>query len=285
MQTTKTANRILVLGSTGKTGSRVYQALSAMGLPVRAGSRQAPLPFDWDNQATWAPVLEHIDAVYISYQPDIAIPAAFAAITEFTRLAVENGIRKLVLLSGRGEPEAQACEEIIINAGVDWTIIRASWFAHNFSEGFLRDAINAGHIALPVGPVREPFIDIDDIAEIAVSALSTERHNGQLYEVTGPRLLTFQEAIDEIGKATGRRILFEAVTIDEYADMLKGYQVPADYISMLAYLFTVVLDGRNEHVTDGVEKALGRKATDFSVFIQKAMAAQLWESTVTSSLS
>lgn len=278
MQATKTANRILVLGSTGKTGGRIYQTLSQLGLPVRAGSRQAPLPFDWDNPSTWAPVLEHIDAVYISYQPDIAIPAALTAITEFTRLAVQNGIRKFVLLSGRGEPEAQECEKVVIDAGVDWTIIRASWFAQNFSEGFLVDSINAGHVALPVAPIGEPFIDIDDIAEIAISALTTKQHNGQLYDVTGPRLLTFQEAIDEIAKATGRRILFEAVTIDEYADMLKEYQVPADYISMLTYLFSVVLDGRNEQVTDGVEKALGRKATEFSDYIQKALAKGVWQS-------
>ncbi|WP_276484545.1 hypothetical protein [Paraflavitalea pollutisoli] len=279
MQATTTANRILVLGSTGKTGGRIYQTLSNLGLPVRAGSRKAPLPFDWDNTATWAPVLQHIDAVYISYQPDIAIPAALIAITEFTRLAVQNGVRKLVLLSGRGEPEAQECEKVIINSGVDWTIIRASWFAQNFSEGFLLDSIQAGHVALPVGSIREPFIDIDDIAEIAVQALTTEHHNDQLYDVTGPRLLSFQEVIEEIGMANGKRILFESVTIDEYADMLREYQVPVDYISMLTYLFTVVLDGRNEHITDGVEKALCRKATDFSVYLQKAIAQGVWQDT------
>jgi uncharacterized protein YbjT (DUF2867 family) len=276
MSTQQNANRILVLGSTGKTGSRVMQQLTRQGLSVKPGSRSAAIPFDWENKATWAPVLAHVDAVYISYQPDLAVPEALAAISSFTQLAVKNGVRKLVLLSGRGEPEARACEEVVINAGVDWTIIRASWFCQNFSEGYLADPIAAGHVALPVPPTGEPFIDIDDIAEIAVAALTNGKHNGQLYEVTGPRLLSFEEAVAEIARTTGKRIQYQTISMDEYANMLREYQVPKEYISLLTYLFTKILDGRNEHVSDGVERALGRKATDFSDYIKKAMAGGVW---------
>jgi uncharacterized protein YbjT (DUF2867 family) len=276
MKTKNSTNRILVLGSTGKTGSRVFNTLHAQGLPVRPGSRSAALPFDWDNQATWAPVLEHVDAVYVSYQPDLCVPEALAAITSFTQLAVKNGVRKLVLLSGRGEPEAQAAEQVIINAGVDWTIIRASWFCQNFSEGYLVEPIQAGHVALPVPPIGEPFIDVDDIAEIAVAALTTEAHNGKLYEVTGPRLISFEEGIAEIARATGKSIQYQHISMDEYTGMLAEYEVPKELISLLTYLFTEVLDGRNAHVTDGVERALGRKATDFSEYIRKAIAAGVW---------
>ncbi|MDF2190092.1 hypothetical protein [Paraflavitalea sp. CAU 1676] len=276
MKTINAANRILVLGSTGKTGSRVYQKLQQQGVTVRPGSRNAPLPFDWDNAQTWAPVLEHIDAVYISYQPDLAVPSSIHSITEFTQLAVKHGVRNLVLLSGRGEPEAQACEEVIIHSGVDWTIIRASWFCQNFSEGYLIDPIRQGHVALPVPTVGEPFVDVDDIAEIAVAAFTQDGHHQQIYEVTGPRLLTFQQAITEISIATGKRIVYEGVTMDDYAGMLTEYGVPGEYISLLSYLFTEVLDGRNAHITDGVERALGRKATDFSTYVEKAVAAGVW---------
>ena len=276
MKTKNTANRILVLGSTGKTGSRVFNTLHAQGWPVRPGSRSAALPFDWDNQSTWAPVLEHVDAVYVSYQPDLCVPEALEAIIAFTRLAVKNGVKKLVLLSGRGEPEALAAEQVIINAGVDWTIIRASWFCQNFSEGYLVEPIQAGHVALPVPSVGEPFIDVDDIAEIAVAALTSEDHNGKLYEVTGPRMLTFEEAIAEIARATGKPVQYQHISMDEYAGMLAEYAVPKEYVSLLTYLFTEILDGRNAHVTDGVEKALGRKATDFSEYIRKAIAAGVW---------
>ncbi|WP_315821906.1 hypothetical protein [Paraflavitalea speifideaquila] len=198
MSTQHNANRILVLGSTGKTGNRVMNHLTSKGLTPKPGSRSAAVPFDWENKATWAPVLAHVDAVYISYQPDLCVPEALEAITSFTQLAVKHGVKKLVLLSGRGEPEAQACEQAVINAGVDWTIVRASWFCQNFSEGYLAEPIVAGHVALPVPLIGEPFIDVDDIAEIAAAALTDDKHNGQLYEVTGPRLLSLKKVLPKL---------------------------------------------------------------------------------------
>lgn len=276
MTTKNTTNRILVLGSTGKTGSRVFKQLTARGWNVRPGSRSAAIPFDWDDQSTWEPILQDIDTAYITYQPDLAVPAAVPAIDKFTKLAVQHGIKKLVLLSGRGEPEAQACEQIVMKSGVNWTIIRASWFAQNFSEGYLVEPIAAGHVALPVPNIGEPFIDIDDIAEIAVEALTNDKHNNQLYEVTGPRLFTFEEGIREIAQATGKTVQYQRIPMDDYAAMLAEYNVPKDYISVITYLFSEVLDGRSAHVTDGVERALGRKATDFSEFIKKSMAAGVW---------
>lgn len=276
MTTSNTTNRILVLGSTGKTGSRVFQQLTAKGLNVRHGSRSAAIPFDWENESTWKSVLQDIDTVYISYQPDLAVPAAVPAIDKFSKLAVESGIKKLVLLSGRGEPEAQVCEQLVINAGVDYIIIRASWFCQNFSEGYLVESIVAGHVALPVPPIGEPFIDIDDIAEIAVEAITNDKHNGQIYEVTGPQLLTFEEAISEIARATGKSILYQHIPMDEYTAMLKEFNIPQDYIWLLNYLFNEILDGRNAHVNDGVQRALGRPATDFATFIKKSIAAGVW---------
>src|SRR5215216_793245 len=111
---------ILVLGATGKTGRRIVERLQARGLPVRVGSRSAQPPFDWEDAATWSPALEGIDAVYVSYYPDLAAAASSA------------GVSHLVLLSGRGEEEAQASEKVVQDAGLDWTILRASWFAQNF---------------------------------------------------------------------------------------------------------------------------------------------------------
>lgn len=276
MSNAKSKKEILVIGSTGKTGSRVFQRLTERNWPVRAGSRSADPAFDWYNDTTWAAALENIYAVYITFQPDLAVPGSADIISRFTKLAANSGVKKLVLLSGRGEPEAQECEQIVINAGLDWTIIRASWFAQNFSESFALESILAEYVELPAGNIGEPFIDVDDIADIAVAALTEEGHDGELYEVTGPRLLTFQQAVKEIGDATGRPIIYKQVTMEEYSSMLAEYQVPGEYISLLSYLFTEVLDGRNASVCNGVERALGRKATDFSEFIRKAMAAEVW---------
>lgn len=266
----------LVLGGTGKTGRRVAQGLQDRGLEVRIGSRSAAPGFDWDDPRGWPAVLDGVEGVYISYYPDLAVPGAPAAIERLTDIAVRGGVRRLVLLSGRGEPEAERCEDIVRHSGVDWTVVRASWFCQNFSESYLLDAIRSGVVALPVGAVGEPFVDADDIAEVAVAALSEDGHAGQLYEVTGPRLWTFAEAVAEIGGATGRPIDFVQVPMADYAAALREARLPAELVTLIAYLFTEVLDGRNAAVADGVQRALGRPARDFADFVRETAASGVW---------
>lgn len=266
----------LVLGGTGKTGRRVAQGLQARGLGVRIGSRAAVPGFDWDDARTWPAALEGVDAVYIAYHPDLAAPGAPAAIQAFTDLAVRSGVTRLVLLSGRGEPEAQRCEDIVRRSGVDWTLIRASWFCQNFSEGYLLDPILSGVVALPVGAVGEPFVDAADIAGIAVAALAEDGHAGQLYEVTGPRLWTFADAITEIARATGRRIDFVEVPMEDYIAALQQEPLPPGFADLIRYLFTEVLDGRNASVADGVQRALGRPARGFSDYVRETAASGVW---------
>ncbi|HUP13331.1 MAG TPA: hypothetical protein VM187_13990 [Niastella sp.] len=276
VKTKLTNKQILVIGATGKTGRRVLQRLNERNVPAVGVSYSSTPSFDWNNRATWDAVLNNIAAVYISYYPDLAIPGAVDAIAQFSNLAIKKGVQKLVLLSGRGEAEAQQCEEVVMDAGVDWTIVRASWFCQNFSEGNFLEPILAGHVALPAGNVGEPFVDADDIADVAVAALTAEGHSKKVYEVTGPRLLKFEAAVAEIAKATGREIKYEQVPIRSYADLLSGYGLPEDVIWLVTYLFTEVLDGRNESVANGVQQALGRKATDFSEFVRKTMATGVW---------
>lgn len=266
----------LVLGGTGKTGSRVAQRLTQRGLPVRIGSRSGEPPFDWLDKRTWKPALQDCNAVYSTFQPDLAVPGAVDAICSFVETATKSGVRQLVLLSGRGEPEAEACEQIVMNSGADWTILRASWFNQNFSESYLLEPVLAGYVALPVGHIGEPFIDADDIADVAVAALTDNRHMGQLYELSGPRLLTFEEAVREIAEATGRPIHYEPISIDAYTSTLREHGVPTEYVALLTYLFTEILDGRNASLTNGVERALGRKPTDFSEYVRRTAATGVW---------
>ncbi|RJG47055.1 NAD(P)H-binding protein [Mesorhizobium sp. DCY119] len=273
-QTTKPT---LILGGTGKTGSRVAQRLTARGLPVRIGSRSGQPPFDWNDDKTWKAVLEGVGAVYITYYPDIAVPGATEAVGAFARLAVENGVKRLVLLSGRGEPEAQRAEEELKASGADWTILRCAWFAQNFSESFLIDPVLAGEIALPVGDVKEPFIDADDIADAAVVALTEPGHVGQLYEMTGPRLLTFAEAAAEIGKASGREIHYERISHEVFFETLQQAGIPSEFFGLMTELFTEVLDGRNAHVSDGAQRILGRAPKDFSDYARDTAATGIWE--------
>lgn len=266
----------LVLGGTGKTGRKVAERLTELGESVHIGSRNEDPPFDWENPDTWAVALVGIDKIYITFQPDLAVPGAQETIEQFTSQAVVNGTQKMVLLSGRGEKEAQLCEQIVMGAGADWTIVRADWFNQNFSESFFLDPILAGHLALPKGNVKIPFVDTDDIADVVVASLLNDKHNGKIHELTGPRLLTFGQAAKEISTATGRNIAFHSLTMDEYKAMLREHQVPEDYIWLINYLFTEVLDGRNSSITNDIEKVLGRKAKDFSEYAQETAEAGMW---------
>ncbi|MEA3112060.1 MAG: hypothetical protein QOG58_1859 [Caballeronia sp.] len=271
-----TTKPILVLGSTGKTGRRIVERLAARKVPVRHGSRAATRPFDWNDRATWAPALEGVRAVYICFYPDLSVAGATDAIQSFTDLAVSSGIRRLVLLSGRGEPEAQRCEDIVRRSGVDWTLLRASWFAQNFSEAHFLEPLRDGELALPVADIGEPFVDADDIADVAVAALTQNGHGGQLYELTGPRLVTFAEAVAQIARACGRSIRFTRVPMTEYTGALEGAGLPVQVVELIRYLFTDVLDGRNASVKDGVIRALGRPPRDFSAYVRETAATGIW---------
>jgi uncharacterized protein YbjT (DUF2867 family) len=242
---------ILVIGSTGKIGRRIVQQLSQRGLPVRGGSRRSEPPFDWDNPETWPEALSGAEVAYVSYSPDLAFPGAPAKIEALTECAAQAGVKRLVLLSGRNEAKAQLCEGIVRESGLDFTLVRASWFSQNFNEGALLGPVLEGMVALPAGDVREPFVDADDIADVAVAALTDERHAGQLYELTGPRLLTFAEAAAEISAAAGREVQYAAISFDAFRDAMTGAVGP-ELADMFTELCREVFDGRNASLGDGV---------------------------------
>jgi uncharacterized protein YbjT (DUF2867 family) len=266
----------LVLGGTGKTGRRVVERLTERGLPVRVGSRSGKPPFDWDDQATWAPALDGVGSVYLTYFPDLALPGAVEATRSFAELAVRSGVPRLVLLSGRGEPEAERAEQAVHDTGADLTILRSTWFMQNFSEDYMLDHVLSGEIRLPAGDVPTPFLDIDDLADIAVEALTDDRHVGELYELTGPRSLTFAEAAAEIGGAGGREIRYSPVSLEQHAAELADHGVPPEFVDFLTYLFEEVVDGRNADTTDGVRRALGREPRDFADYARQTAASGVW---------
>jgi len=280
VQTRDDARPILVLGAHGKTGARVMALLQAAGHAVRAGSRNARPAFDWNDRATWGPALEGVSAVYIAYQPDLCVPGAVETVSDFYQAVAKAGVRKTVLLSGRGEPEAEDAENALRATALDWTIVRASWFFQNFSENYFLEEIVAGEITLPEGLAPEPFVDADDIAEIAVAALLDPeggRHGGQLYELTGPEALDFPEAIRRIGQAAGRGIGCRIVTMDDYAAALGQAGLPPDLAWLVIYLFKTVLDGRNTPVADGVQRALGRPPRNFADYLARTAPTGVWE--------
>ena len=267
----------LVLGGTGKTGRRVAERLKARGVPTRIASRSGMPSFDWNEPGTWEVALDGVTAAYITYAPDLAIPGATDAIRGFVEKAVAQGVRRLVLLSGRGEEEAQLCERIVQDAGVEWTVVRASWFNQNFSEGEFLGMVLDGAITLPAADIPEPFVDADDIADVAVAALTEDGHNGEIYQVTGPRMLTFAEVAQEISRAAGREVQFIPIPKDSFAATIAESGAPKEIAWLLDYLFDTVLDGRNAYLCDGVQRALGREPNDFAEHARRIAATGVWK--------
>lgn len=266
----------LIIGGTGKTGRRVVERLKADGHAVRIGSRSATPSFDWDHEAGWEACLKGVTAAYITYTPDLAMPGAADAIQAFVTKAKKAGVKRLVILSGRGEPEAQACEKIVQDSGLEWTVVRASWFNQNFSEAAFLDMVLARTITLPAGQQLEPFVDADDIAEVAAAALTQDHHNGQVYEVTGPRLMTLTQVASDLSAAIGRDISYIDVPHEAFIAEVANSDAPKEVVWMLDYLFSTVLDGRNAHLTDGVQRALGRPPKDFRDFARDAAMTGIW---------
>jgi uncharacterized protein YbjT (DUF2867 family) len=266
----------LVLGGTGKTGRRVAARLEARGLPVRIGSRSAEPPFDWEDPATWSSALDGVGSVYVSYFPDLAVSGAVETVGSFAELAVRSGVPRVVLLASRGESEHVLAEQAVRASGAELTILRSAWFMQNFSEGFILEDVLSGEVALPAGDTQEPFVDADDLADVAVAALTQDGHVGELYEVTGPRLVTFSEAVDEIAEASGREIRYLPVSIEQHAAAAAEQGVPPEFVQLLIYLFGEVLDGRNAHVADGIQRALGRQPRDFADYARDAAASGVW---------
>ncbi|MFD7456938.1 MULTISPECIES: NAD(P)H-binding protein [unclassified Streptomyces] len=268
---------VVVTGASGRTGRRVAEAARAAGLGVRPASRAHG--FDWDSPAGWADVLRGADAAYLVHPADVGAPAAAEAVGRLAREAVGLGVRRLVLLSARGEEQALATEAALRESGADWTVVRAAWFAQNFSEGPLVEELRqGGELVFCGGAVREPFVDVRDVAEVVVAALTAgDRYVGEVVEVSGPRLLTFGEAVAEVAGAAGRELSYRPVPAREYGERLAGFGLPPEEVAFLVEVFESLLDGRNACLSDGVRRVLGREPRDFAEYAAEAAAAGAWK--------
>ncbi len=266
----------LVVGGTGKTGRRVAGRLAAAGRPVRIGSPSSRPGFDWDDEATWEPALQGVGAAYLTYAPDLGLPGAADRVRDLAAAARGAGVRRLVLLSGRGQHGHARAERAVQDSGLPWTIVRSAWFAQNFSEGFLTPMVVDGTLAVPVGEAAEPFVDAGDLADVAVAALTDDRHSGEIYEVSGPRMLRFADAAEEISRATGRPVHVVPISERDFADGMAAAGVPDGLVTVLSEVFAELRDGRNATTADGVRRALGRPARDFAEYARDAAAAGAW---------
>ncbi|HKK38123.1 MAG TPA: NmrA family NAD(P)-binding protein [Cryomorphaceae bacterium] len=278
-------NNVAVIGGNGKTGRRVVQNLENLNQNVFVPSRKGSIKFDWEDRSTYATALEGMDRAYIVYYPDLAVPGAKEDIKAFTDAALEAGLEKVVLLSGKGEVEAERCEEIVAQSGLNYTLVRASWFNQNFTESFLLDPILAGHVALPMPEAEIPFVDAQDIADVVTKVLLEDSFNGKTFEITGSRKLRFRDVVEEVSLATGRAINYEPISIEAYREAMKNAGLPDGYVWLFSYLFQEVLgNAENQTISNDIEEVLGRIARDFSEFAEEMAQTGIWNQEVTQSI-
>lgn len=263
----------LVIGGGGKTGRRVIERLKALGHDVRGVSRSSSPSFDWNDDSNWNDVLKGVKALYVTYHPDLSVPGASDHIRALLAAAENQRVERIVLLSGRGEEEAQLCERLALNSSIPATIVRCGWFNQNFSESFFRDLLMSGTLAVPNAHVGEGYVDADDIADVATAALTEDGHAGQIYQLTGPELLTFRDIAKIFHEVTGRELNVIDVSREEFVEGLEAAQLPQGLVDLVDYLFNEVLDGRNASLGDGVQRALDRPPRNFRSFLQKAHLA------------
>ncbi|WNZ06497.1 NAD(P)H-binding protein [Streptomyces sp. 11x1] len=274
---------ILVTGATGKSGRRVVTQLRAKGLPVRAASRNGEHVLDWTDSATWDAALEGVRSMYIVQLDGTML------VRPFIERAVRHGVRRIVLASGRGIgiPDYAKdssgilaglvdSEAAVRESALEWTISRPGWFAQNFSEGFFADDILAGELRLPAGDGAASFVDAEDIAAVVVAALTEDRHVGQTYELSGPRGVTLAEAVATISEVTGREIRYVPLSAEGYVAELVQQGLPSADAEAFADVIEPLREGRDDYVSDGVQRALGRPPRTFAEFAKFTADACDW---------
>ncbi|MFW3170412.1 NAD(P)H-binding protein [Geodermatophilus sp. CPCC 206100] len=265
---------VLVLGATGTTGRRVGAALRTAGAGVRPASRSSPTRFDWTAAETWEPALDGVGAVYLMAPDGVAVDE------RFVRLAVASGVRRIVLLSSdaveeMGDARLLDAERAVRESGAEWTVLRPSWFDQDFDEGVFRDAVLAGELALPLGDLRQAFVDADDIAAVAAAALTTDGHAGQTYQVQGPRALSFAEALALVSRASGRPVRF-AGDPAEYRAAHLGYGRDEAEVDAELAAFAALRARGDDEPGDAVRRVTGRDPRSFEDHVRAAAERGAW---------
>jgi uncharacterized protein YbjT (DUF2867 family) len=273
---------ILILGGTGKTGRRIAAHLRAAGRPVRTASRSGgDVAFDLADPKTWSSALDGVTAAYL-IEPDLQAAAMDpqGRVPDFVSQAVAAGVGRFVLLSAGGADTEhhplRPAEQAVRGSGVEWTVLRPTWFAQNFSEDSWRDGVLSGSLTLPTGDGRVPFIDAEDIAAVAAVALTEDRHHEQIYVLTGGRAITFGEATGLIAQATGRTVRHVDIEPEAYTEKQVADGIPRPVAQMFTAIFTAIRAGRDSACADGVERALGRAPRPFEQYVAEAAAAGDW---------
>ena len=273
-----TVGTTLVIGASGTTGRRVVARLVAAGHGAKAASRHAtpvpgaaPVRFDWYDPSTHADALAGADRVYLIPPPADSDPAA--VMVPFLRQARAAGVHRAVLLSSSAIPEGGPAVGSVHRALPDlieqWAVLRPSWFMQNFT-GTHAHALSIrehGSILTATGSGRVGFIDAEDIAAVAVQALTGEHAPDTDLILTGPEALSYDDIAAIMTKVTGRLVVHRSLSYEQMRDRLAA-EIPEEFAAMLADLDRAIAAGSEDRVTNSVQRLTGRPARTFRAFLE-----------------
>jgi uncharacterized protein YbjT (DUF2867 family) len=272
--------RLLIVGGTGTTGSRVADQVRGPGVAVRIATRRPSaaehVRFDWTEPRSHAGVLTGIDAIYLVAPIGVTEPASL--VEPFLATALHAGVRRVVLLSSSAIPEGGTglggLHRLVRTTVPEWTVLRPSWFMQNFlGDHPVGTAVReSGEIVTATGDGRVAFIDAADIAAVAARALTDEEPHNTSYVLTGPEALSYADTAAIIAGVTGRPIRHRPVGPAELTDRLTAAGYPRDFAELLPGLDVAISTGTEDRVTTTVPELTGRPARSFTDFARDAFS-------------
>ncbi|MCS7478473.1 NmrA family NAD(P)-binding protein [Umezawaea endophytica] len=268
-------SEVLVVGSTGTTGSRVVDFLRERSVPVRAATRaprsEGQVRFDWAEPGTHAAAVRGVSSVYLVAPIGVIDPVPL--VEPFLATALRSGVRRVVLLSSsaleEGDPPLGAVHALVRALVPEWAVLRPSWFMQNFTGDHAAGVgVRTGEIVSATGDARVAFVDAGDIAAVAGHALVDPVPHNAEHVLTGPEALSYAEAAEIIGKWTGKVVRHRALDTADHARHLAESGLPVEFAAFLAALDEDVRGGSEDRVTDAVERVTGRPARSFREFVE-----------------
>lgn len=267
--------RVLITGAGGGVGSAIIEQLRDTDVEVHATCRRpdaqrwpAARTFssDLDEPPTLRAALEGVDAVFLLC---FSKPGVLAGLVDEMTAA---GVTKVVVLSTidttRREPFVEynkqrhlAVENAVIDGGLDYVCLRPGAFARNAIRFWARQIRDQRKVGLPFPESHQAPVADEDIAAVAVRALTTAQLDGQKIVLTGPESLTMRQQVGLISEAIAEPIDIDVLS-DTRARALYGQVLPREYLELLMsqWAFEVT---EPAVVTSAVRDITGRSPVHF----------------------
>ena len=266
----------LITGPDSKIGKNLVRLCDESDINYRACSHSTDIVCDWEDITTFDEAITDVCSIYLIIPPALAFSNMLKKMSLFVGLCESYDVEHIILLSGGGEEHSLEIEHVVRSYSIPVTMIRPSRFAENFSEGFFLKSIVDGELIVPRDCSSEAYISAHDIAEVVNKALLTEIPANKTYELTGSESLNFQQATDLFNQHLDKQIVVKELPTEQYLILLSDSEAKEE-IDLAHYLFSELLDGRNEYQTDDLKKLLDRQATTLSKFIQTTKASGIWQ--------